>query len=92
MDRMLNRESGLKGITGKNDMREILAGAAQGDVQCTRAISAFCYRIRKYIGAYMAALGGLDVLIFHSRNRRKLGGNPRRSLPGAGTLRNSPVS
>jgi acetate kinase len=64
MDRMLNRESGLKGITGKNDMREILAGAAQGDVQCTRAISAFCYRIRKYIGAYMAALGGLDVLIF----------------------------
>jgi acetate kinase len=64
MDRMLNRESGLKGISGKNDMREILAGAAQGDVQCTRAISAFCYRIRKYIGAYMAALGGLDVLIF----------------------------
>jgi acetate kinase len=64
MDRMLNRESGLKGITGKNDMREILAGAAQGDVQCTRAISAFCYRIRKYIGAYMVALGGLDVLIF----------------------------
>lgn len=64
MDRMLNKESGLKGISGKNDMREILAGAEQGDVQCTRAISAFCYRIRKYIGAYMAALGGLDVLIF----------------------------
>jgi acetate kinase len=64
MDRMLNRESGLKGISGKNDMREILAGAEQGDVRCTRAISAFCYRTRKYIGAYMAALGGLDVLIF----------------------------
>ncbi len=64
MDRMLNKESGLKGISGKNDMREILAGAEQGDVQCTRAISAFCYRIRKYVGAYVAALGGLDVLIF----------------------------
>ncbi len=64
MDRMLNRESGLKGITGKNDMREILAGAAQGDVQCTRAISAFCYRIRKYIGAYMAAMGGADAIVF----------------------------
>jgi len=64
MDRMLNRESGLKGISGKNDMREILAGAEQGDVRCTRAISAFCYRTRKYIGAYVAALGGLDVLIF----------------------------
>jgi acetate kinase len=64
MDRMLNKESGLKGISGKNDMRDILAGAEQGDVRCTRAISAFCYRIRKYIGAYVAALGGLDVLIF----------------------------
>jgi acetate kinase len=64
MDRMLNKESGLKGISGKNDMREILAGAEQGDVQCTRAISAFSYRTRKYIGAYVAALGGLDVLIF----------------------------
>ncbi len=64
MDGMLNKESGLKGISGKNDMREILAGAEQGDVQCTRAISAFCYRTRKYIGAYVAALSGLDVLIF----------------------------
>lgn len=64
MERMLNKESGLKGISGNNDMREILAGAEQGDVHCTRAISAFCYRIRKYIGAYLAALGGLDVLIF----------------------------
>ena len=64
-DRMLNRESGLKGISGvSNDMREIMAAAATGDVRCTRAVSAFCYRIKKYIGAYMAALGGLDVLIF----------------------------
>ncbi len=64
-DRMLNRESGLKGISGvSNDMREILSAAATGDVRCTRAVSAFCYRIKKYIGAYMAALGGLDVLVF----------------------------
>ena len=64
-DRMLNRESGLRGISGvSNDMREILSAAATGDVRCTRAVSAFCYRIKKYVGAYMAALGGLDVLIF----------------------------
>ncbi len=65
MDRVLNRESGLRGISGvSNDMREIMAAAEKGNIRCIHAISAFCYRIRKYIGAYMAALGGLDVLIF----------------------------
>jgi len=65
LDSMLNKESGLKGISGKsNDMREILEAADAGDARCKRAVSAFCYRIKKYVGAYMAVLGGLDALIF----------------------------
>ncbi|MGV8059700.1 MAG: acetate/propionate family kinase [Smithellaceae bacterium] len=65
IDQMLNKKSGLMGISGKsNDMRTILEAAESGDFRCKKAISAFCYRTRKYIGAYSAALGGLDVLIF----------------------------
>jgi acetate kinase len=65
VDQMLNKKSGLLGITGKsNDMREIIEAADAGDSRCKLAITTFCYRIRKYIGAYTAALGGLDVLIF----------------------------
>ncbi|HPK53461.1 MAG TPA: acetate/propionate family kinase [Smithellaceae bacterium] len=65
IDQMLNKKSGLAGISGKsNDMRTILEEAEAGDVRCKRAISVFCYRAKKYIGAYTAALGGLDVLIF----------------------------
>jgi acetate kinase len=65
IDRMLNKESGLLGITGKsNDMRTIMKAAEAGDLRCEKAISTFCYRVRKYIGAYWAALGGLDALIF----------------------------
>ncbi len=58
VDRMLNKESGLKGISGKsNDMREVLEGAEAEDPHCKLAVSAFCYRLRKYIGSYVAALG-----------------------------------
>jgi len=65
VDRMLNRESGLLGISGKsNDMRTLMQAADAGDLRCRLAISAFCYRVKKYIGAYISALGGLDVLIF----------------------------
>ncbi|MBN2439338.1 MAG: acetate/propionate family kinase [Deltaproteobacteria bacterium] len=65
VDKMLNKDSGLKGITGKsNDMRTILQAAEAGDLRCKLAIGTFCYRVRKYIGSYIAALGGLDALIF----------------------------
>jgi len=65
VDKILNKESGLRGISGKsNDMREILENADAGDMRCKRAVSTFCYRVKKYIGAYMAILGGLDALIF----------------------------
>lgn len=65
LNRILNKESGLKGLSGRSgDMREILAAAEAGDMACKLAVAVFCYRVKKYIGAYMAALGGLDVLIF----------------------------
>lgn len=64
VEAVLNRQSGLKGLCGSNDMREVLARAASGDEEAGRAVDIYCYRIRKYIGAYIAVLGGLDVLVF----------------------------
>lgn len=65
IDEMLNKQSGLKGLSGiSNDFRELEDAANQGDRRALLAIHVFCYRIRKYIGAYTAAMGGLDVLVF----------------------------
>ena len=64
LEALLNRESGLKGICSVSDMRDVLSLADDGDVQARLALSMFCYRIRKYIGAYFAALGGADAVIF----------------------------
>lgn len=65
VDEILNRQSGLKGLSGvSNDFREIEDAANRGDQRALLAIHIFCYRIRKYIGAYIAAIGGLDVLVF----------------------------
>jgi acetate kinase len=64
LDALLNTESGLKGICGTNDMREVLQKADDGDVRARLAIDMYCYRVKKYIGAYLAALGGVDALVF----------------------------
>ena len=61
---MLNSQSGLLGVCGSNDMREILRLADQEDKQAQLAIEMYCYRIKKYIGAYFAILGRLDGLVF----------------------------
>jgi acetate kinase len=61
---ILNKESGLKGICGMNDMREIERSAEAGDVRAEFAIEMFCYRIKKYIGAFYAVLGRVDAIIF----------------------------
>ena len=62
---LLNRFSGLYGISSNsNDMRDLIAAAAKGDQQSEVAIDAFSYRLRKYIGAYTAALGHVDGLVF----------------------------
>jgi len=64
IDTLLNRESGMKGLTGDNDLRQIERRAAGGDRQAQEALDVYCYRIRKYVGAYAAALGRLDALVF----------------------------
>lgn len=64
VENLLNRESGLKGICGISDMREIQELAAKGNERAELAIDMFCYRIKKYIGAYHAVLGRLDAVVF----------------------------
>jgi len=64
IDRLLNRESGLRGICGDNDMREVERRAAAGDEQAELAVAMFAYRIKKYLGAYMAVLGRVDAIAF----------------------------
>ena len=61
---LINYESGLLGISEtSSDMREILA-KEKTDMRCAEAIAIFCYQVKKWIGAYSAALGGLDTLVF----------------------------
>ncbi len=65
MDNLLNKKSGLKGISGvSNDLREIMEAAAHENSRAQFAIDIFCYRITKYIGAYAAAMGGLNAVVF----------------------------
>jgi acetate kinase len=64
LDNMLNKKSGLKGICGNNDMREIGEMAKEGDEKAKLALEMFSYRIKKYIGSYSAVLGRVDCLIF----------------------------
>jgi acetate kinase len=64
LESLLNEQSGLKGICGVNDMREVERLAESGDVQARLAIDMFCYRIKKYIGAYYSALGHVDATVF----------------------------
>ena len=65
MDRILNKESGLKGISGiSNDMRLLEKKNKEGNRRAKLAVDIFVYRIRKYIGAYLSVLCGLDALVF----------------------------
>lgn len=65
IDAALNRESGLRGLSGTSgDVRELLELERAGDGAARLALRAFCHRVRKYVGAYAAALGGLDGIVF----------------------------
>ncbi len=61
---LLHKKSGMLGLTGYSDLREIEEEAAKGNKQCQLALDMNAYRIRKYIGAYAAAMNGVDALIF----------------------------
>ena len=64
VDSALNRESGLKGLTGHNDFREVMALRARGDEAARLGFDVYAYRIRKYVGAYLAVLGTVDAVVF----------------------------
>jgi len=64
IDKLLNKDSGLKGICDNNDMREVIKRKNAGDQRAEIAIEVYCYRIKKYIGAFFAVLGNLDALVF----------------------------
>ncbi len=65
LDELLNQQSGLAGLSGLgNDLREIELAAAEGNDRARLAINVFAHRARKYIGAYAAAMGGVDAIVF----------------------------
>lgn len=64
IDRLLNKESGLVGIAGNNDLRDIIARQAEGDRLAQLALDMYTYRLKKYIGAYLAVLGRVEALVF----------------------------
>jgi acetate kinase len=61
---MMNKHGGLIAISGKSDMRDNVQGAADGDKDCQLAIEMFCYSIQKFIGSYIAAMNGVDGIVF----------------------------
>jgi len=65
IDEIINKKSGLLGVTDvSSDMRDVEQAAKDGNKRAELALAIFCYRIKKYIGAYAAAMGGLDAVVF----------------------------
>jgi acetate kinase len=65
LNTLLNKHSGLLGISGiSSDMREIESAAAEGDERASLSLKMYNYRVKKYIGAYAAAMGGVDIIVF----------------------------
>jgi len=64
VDELLNRRSGLLGLSGRGDMREVIAAAEGGEAAAELAFGVYVHRLHHYIGAYLAILGGADALVF----------------------------
>ncbi len=65
MSNLLNKKSGLLGVSGiSSDMREIFSAREAGNERATLAFDMYCYRVRKYVGAYAAAMDGCDIIVF----------------------------
>ncbi|HEU5354017.1 MAG TPA: acetate kinase [Actinocrinis sp.] len=64
IDDTLNHESGLLGLSGSNDLRDVQRAQDEGDLDARLAIEVYCHRIRKYVGAYYAVLGRVDAIVF----------------------------
>ena len=61
---LLNKKSGMLGLCGKSDLRDVQAAAHEGDTDAINALAAYNFRIIKYIGAYAAVLDGVDAIVF----------------------------
>lgn len=95
IDSLLNRRSGMKGLTGENDMRVIQDMAANGDKAALLALAVYAHRIVKYIGAYAATMGGLDVITFTAgagENDSQLRADVVRRLAGFGVKINEELN
>jgi acetate kinase len=64
LDELLNKRSGLLGLAGRSDMRELVNAANSGDERATHALDIYVHRLRRYIGGYAAELGGIDAVVF----------------------------
>ena len=87
LNALLNKHSGLIGISGlSNDMRKLLEAEATGNGRAGLAVEIFCYRLRKYVAAYVGALGGLDALAFAGGIGENSPAIRARSLEGLGAM------
>jgi acetate kinase len=64
LEELLHHRSGLQGLAGRHDFRDLLAAVDRGDEPARTAYDVYCHRLRKYVGAYLAVLGGADALVF----------------------------
>ncbi len=64
VNNLLQKKSGMQGLTGYSDLRDIEAEAEKGDKNCQLALQMFAYRVKKYIGSYASVLNGLDTIVF----------------------------
>jgi acetate kinase len=86
VDALLNRRSGLLGLAGSGDMRDVESAAASGDAAAQLALEVYAHRLRHYIGAYIAVLGGLDALVFTAGVGENSVGTRARALAGLAHL------
>lgn len=86
LDRVLNSRSGLLGLAGSADMRDVTAAAVAGDEHAALALDVWAHRIRHYVGAYLAQLGGLDALVFTAGIGENAADLRARALDGLGHL------
>ncbi|WP_329085165.1 MULTISPECIES: acetate/propionate family kinase [unclassified Streptosporangium] len=86
VDALLNRRSGMLGLCGDNDMRAVTERVAAGDPDAELAMSVYCHRLRKYVGAYYAVLGTVDVIAFTGGVGENSALVRERALAGLGAL------
>lgn len=82
IDRALNRESGIKGLSGHSDFRELERDLAAGAARAALTFEVYCYRLRKYVGAYYAALGEVDAIAFTAGIGERAANVRERTLAG----------